>query len=191
MFRFDPERHEYWLGPARLPGVTSVLRDLYEFDGIPASILEEARQRGQYVHRATELHDRDDLDWASLHPPYVPHIEAWLRFRDEHKPEIVDAEVPDYHRRLMYAGTRDRLLVLSSDMTLADIKTTHKVSRVDGLQTAAYTAIAEQGKAPKIARRVTIQLRSDGSYHIEDWTDRGDFAVFCACLTRYNWRLNL
>lgn len=186
-FRFDEARHEYWLGEIRLPSVTQVLADLYEFDGIPPDVLRAAARRGQYVHQATELHDRDDLDWDSLHPPYRPYVEAWLRFRDERQPEIVDAETPGYHRKLLYAGKRDRLLVLDGALTLADIKTTYKVSRVDALQTAGYQAIAEQDKV-KIERRVTVQLCGDGTYIVVPWGERGDFAVFCACLTRSNWR---
>lgn len=186
-FRFDEARHEYWLGEIRLPSVTQVLADLYDFDGIPVATLKVAAQRGQYVHQATELHDRDDLDWDSLHPPYRPYVEAWLRFRDERKPEIVDAEKADYHRKLLYAGKRDRILMLDGELTLADIKTTYKVSRVDALQTAGYQAIAEQDKV-KIERRVTIHLRKDGAYEVVPWDDRGDFAVFAGCLARYNWR---
>lgn len=188
-FRFDAERHEYWLGPVRLPSVTQVLADLYEFDGIPPSILREAAARGTYVHKATELHDRDDLDWTSLHPPYVPYVEAWLRFRDERKPEILEVEQRDYHRRLMYAGTWDRLLMLDGALTLTDVKTTYKVSRVDALQTAGYQGIVEQDRGRKIERRITVQLRKDGSYQVVPWDDRKDFAVFCASLTRHQWRM--
>lgn len=186
-FRFDEARHEYWLGEIRLPSVTQVLADLYEFDGIPVEVLRRAAQRGQYVHRATELHDQDDLDWESLHPPYRPYVEAWLRFRDERKPEIVDVEKAGYHRRLLYAGKRDRLLMLDGALTLADIKTTYKVSRVDALQTAGYQAIAEQDKV-KIERRATVHLRKDGTYEVVPWDGRGDFAVFAGCLARHNWR---
>lgn len=189
-FKFDRLAHIYTLDDVRLPSVTEVLADLYDYDGVSRIVLLDAGKRGRYVHEATELCDKDDLDWDSLEPAYIPYIQAWLKFRDEQKPQLIDAEVSDYHRRLMYAGTRDRVLVLNGALTLVDIKTTYKVNRVDALQTAGYAALHDQhaNLRGEIERRCSIQLRMNGTYVLQDWTDKKDFAVFRSCLFRHQWR---
>lgn len=185
--KFDEGKHQYTVNGLVLPSVTQVLADLNDFSSVPPDVLEEARNRGDHVHKATELLDRDELDLGSVHQAWRPYVDAWQRFTQA-GPEFFGAiEHRSYHRKLMYAGTCDRIMMDGDKIAIVEIKTYHQISPVDALQTAAYAAIAEQDFRVKVSRRLTVHLKPDGTYAVVEWKDKSDFAVFCACLTRYQW----
>jgi hypothetical protein len=187
--QFDAERHQYMVGGTILPSVTTVLKPLYQFEGVPPDVLENARRRGTAVHLATEEYDTGRLDIAALPDSVLPYVVAWKRFRKDAGVEILKIEHRGYHEDYRYAGTVDRVVRWPDGAVgIVDIKTTAAISKVDALQTAAYAAIEEQD-GTTITRRHTIQLRKDGTYRLQPWTGKRDFAVFLSALTLHNWRL--
>lgn len=181
---FDPTNHTYWLGPKKLPGVTSVLKVLGGYEGIPTNILRKASERGTAVHRVTELDDAGTLDYATLDESLMGYLMAWHRFKDEKKPEIFDAEVPGHHPKLLYAGTRDRRLRIGKKVGVLDIKSSYMLMPTTGPQTAAYKEIfnATADKADLLACRWGLKLKPDGTYELHEYRDPGDWNTFVSCL---------
>lgn len=196
MLTFEPVAHRYFYDGKPVPNVTSVLESagFYSFGGASPDALRFARERGQAIHTATELDDRDDLDEDALDPQIAPYLAAWRRFRlqCEFVPTAIEERV--YHPRLHYAGTLDRrgTMILGGRRgpvrrkVLLDIK--HGVpQRATGPQTAAYLHTL-----PPVERRAhsrfAVYLQADSRYNLIPHDDAGDFAVFAAALILHNWK---
>lgn len=192
-FRFEEANHSYWLGAKRLPGTTAVLALLGGYEGIPAHILRKAADRGTAVHKVTELDDAGTLDYGSLDDSLIGYLMGWHRFKDEMRPEILDAEVADYHPQLLYAGTRDRRLILHgkarAKLSILDIKSSYMLMPTTGPQTAAYEAIynATAEKDEQVQHRYGLKLKPDGTYELKEYKDRGDFNTFVSALNCYRF----
>lgn len=185
LLRFDEPSHTYWLGDRQVPGTTTVLGLLGGYEGIPARILQKAATRGTAVHKITELEDAGTLDYATLDDELSGYLEAWWRFKDDHKPQILDAEVPGYHPTLLYAGTRDRRLALKKKAGILDIKSSYRLMPSTGPQTAAYKEIynANVPKSEQLKHRWGLKLARDGTYELKEYTDHaGDFNTFVSAL---------
>ena len=187
-FSFRPEDHTYWLDGKKLPGVTSILKLLGGYEGIPERVLRKAADRGTAVHAVTEMDDAGTLDYGSLDDELTGYLMGWHRFKDEMKPEILDAEVSGYHPRLLFAGTRDRRLILhgkrGAKLSILDIKSSYMLMPTTGPQTAAYGEIWNE-TAPKdeqVKNRYGLRLTKDGNYELQEYKDPGDWNVFVSCL---------
>ena len=183
MLQFDEVQHAYSWNGKPVPGVTSLLKHLHSFEGIPAHILAAACERGTAVHLATEYDDLGVLDEASIDPAIVGYVQAWRRFRAEKQTVWSHVEHQCFHPLLRYAGTLDRAGTVDGDQWVLDIKTAVASHPVWGVQTAAY-ANAMQMPA---ARRGTVQLRADGTYRLVEWKDSTDWSVFVSLLTINNF----
>lgn len=188
--RFDEPTHTYWLGDRKLPGTTTVLGILGGYEGIPARILQKAAERGTAVHKITELDDDGTLDYATLDDELAGYLEGWWRFKEERKPIILDAEVPGFHPKLLYAGTRDRRLIIGNKAGILDIKSSYRLMPSTGPQTAAYKEIfnANVPKADQVKHRWGLRLGRDGTYELKEYTDHaGDLNTFLSALNCYRF----
>lgn len=189
---FDEATHTYtWKGMV-VPGVTSVLAPISNYDGIPEHILERKAKIGTYAHYATELYDKDDLVMETLDPAIEPYVQAWIKFRRDTGFVVELSEQKVFHRSFFYAGTLDRGGLLNSERSLLDIKCVAALGPQTGVQTAAYReAINSQlPKKKHYKRRYAVQLKPDGTYHLQPYNDDGDdFKMFTSLLNFYNWRL--
>jgi hypothetical protein len=192
-FSFDPVAHVYTLDGKKLPGVTSILALLGGYEGIPERVLRKAADRGTAVHAVTEMDDAGTLDYGSLDDELTGYLMGWHRFKDEMKPEILDAEVPGYHSRMLYAGTRDRRLILhgkrGAKLSILDIKSSYMLMPSTGPQTAAYAEIYNE-TAPKdeqAKNRYGLRLTKDGNYELHEYKDPGDFNVFVSALNCFRF----
>lgn len=183
MLTFDQDTHTYHWNGQRVPGVTSILKALHSFDGVPADVLKAAGERGTAVHLCCEYLDRGILDESSIDPAISGYVDAWRLFCAEMRPEWSHIEHQCYHEALRYAGTFDRAGRMGGDKWLLDIKTSAAAHRVWGVQTAAYTNAAKLTDH----RRGTVQLRADGTYRLIEWKEPTDFPTFCALLTVNNF----
>lgn len=189
--RFDPEEHRYFVGEREVPSVTGILKPLTEplYAHIPLDMLERAMQRGSFVHRATELADRDNLNWSRLDPGLWAYVEAWQAWVRDAGAEIVAVEQRVYHPVLDYAGTFDRVVRIKGKLALVDIKTAASVEAWWSLQTAAYQAAYNHGKpaAEQVRRRFSVQLKPNGAYSASEHGDPSDAQVFNAYLSIARW----
>lgn len=189
-FRFDKADHSYWLGKTRLIGVSDAIQTagLKDFSRIAPDVLEHARQRGTAVHTACHYLDEGDLDWATVSQEIEPYVRAWERFKKETGVELLEIEKPRYHATLGFAGTSDRVVNLYPHKGIIDLKT-YNPDRVTGIQLAAYSYL-EFGPQPSFdaPKRWGLWLKDDGKYSLTAYEDRGDEAIFMACLTIEKWK---
>ena len=191
MLKFRPDNHTYWDDTGLVPGVTTVIETICQaFANIPDVYLIPAQDRGTAVHKATELDDLEMLDEDSLDIDLMPYLEAWRQFRADMKFEPERVEKMVYHPAIRYAGTLDRTGTMTwkraRRKVILDVKTGPK-SRGIGLQLAAYQAALKAELGDEIKTRVSVHLKPDGKYMIEEYTDTSDLRVFLAMLTSYKW----
>ena len=178
---FNADMHTYTLGGRVLPSVTQVLSVLDQYEGVPPSVLEAAREFGQHVHAACDLDNRGVLDEDALDPALAPYLAGWRKYRADSGLVIVESELRLHDARLGYAGTCDVLGELRGQQVVIDIKS-GLVPKTVGAQCAAYA------HALKVRRRYCVQLLPN-DYRVHALTDASDFSLFISCLNITNWRL--
>jgi hypothetical protein len=183
-FRFDRVDHSYWLGKTRLIGVSEAIQaaGLKDFSMIKPEVLEHAQKRGTAVHAACQYLDEGDMDWSTVSPEIEPYVRAWERFKKDTGVELLGIEKPLFHATLGYAGTPDRVVNLYPHKGIIDLKT-YAPDAVTGIQLAGYSYLELGQQSPLDApKRWGLWLKDDGKYGLREYTDRGDEAVFMACL---------
>ena len=75
---FDQENHIYKMDGRKIPSVTDALSLVDDRRKDPYYLL-----RGKYVHKATELWDRKELDENTIDSSILGRVEAWKLFRKE------------------------------------------------------------------------------------------------------------
>lgn len=181
--QFDELTHTYRCDGRVVPGVTSVLAPLSNFAAVPMHIMEAASAFGTAVHLACELDDLRQLDADMLDPALMPYLSAWRSFCADYNVVWTGIEQQVYHRTLRYAGTLDRFGLVRDINTVVDIKSSVKLYPSVGPQLAAYASAVGHPNA----QRMAVQLKPDGTYVAQTYTDPTDFAVFCSLLTLRNW----
>lgn len=193
MVEFDPVTHKYTVSGQRVPHVTGIIKPLEDYAGIPPSVLEYASERGRAVHLACELLDLDDLDESSLDPGIIGYVDAYRHFLAAAGPVWRGIERRVYSERWRYAGTLDRVGVLTkckgAPEAVLDIKCVAALSPVTGLQTAAYEEADRADRRHKERARYALQLRADGTYRLRRYAEPTDLSVFLAQLTIHGWCL--
>lgn len=192
MLTFNEELHEYRWNGVVVPSVTTIIASLYDFSFVSEVNMEKACRRGTEVHRACELYDQGALNEDGMHLwAWIEYFNAYKRFRAEtgFVPEVNEQRI--YHPQLKYAGSLDLRGLLNDRPSIIDIKTTASLSPAIGVQLAGY----EQGvvseadyKGEKKYQRFALQLRPDGTYRLQPYTDQTDWSVFVGLLNAYNWK---
>lgn len=182
---FDEADHEYRINGVAVPSVTGIVAALREKSGASDETMEYKRQLGKAVHKAIELHERDDLDLGSMDPDTLPFFEAWLEFKREAGFQVIECERIVYSKKLLYAGTLDVVGHRSTqELELLDAKCVWAMDAATGPQTAGYAIAYEELTKQKVRRRGGVQLLRDRTYRFHPYTDRNDYLVFHNCLTR-------
>ncbi len=188
---FDANAHEYFLDGQLMPSVTQILRDqgLIDLRGIPAFILEAARQRGSAVHQLVHYLNEDDLDWSSVSDAYRGYVDAWIRYRDETNLRVLLCEHRLASRRHKVTGTLDLLCEIDGVGWIIDYKTGDPALVSADLQTAGYLGLAMEWAVDdsRLAdvlnrhqrwRRGAVRLRRTGTFQAHEYTDPRDYSRF-------------
>lgn len=187
---FDEREHLYSVGNRVLPPVTRILAVVRGFGpGGGRGHDEYLRERGEYVHLATQYDDEGRLDEDSVRGTSTePFLAAYRRFREESKVQIHGVEKRTWHPQHLYAGTIDRIVTLKGEKGILDIKTGEP--GLVNLQLAAYLEAYNQhvGQVARAKARWSLLLREDGTYRLARYSDRADWKVFLAALTVYRYR---
>lgn len=190
-FSFDASTHTYRVGGNVLPSVTEVMRPLDSFTHVPADALEYARERGTYVHQAMALMARNDLDWLSVEPTWLPYVRAGERFLLDSEITVTGSEVPVYSERLRVAGTIDLLGNWRNRDVLIDFKSTASVPETVGPQTAGYMFLYREvyGTSKRKVHRYCVHLTPSQTtpYRVIPLEDSRDESIFLSSLNLYHW----
>jgi len=193
-FIFKEEGHEYTLDGIRLPSNTEVLAKdgLVDFSMVDPEILEAARIRGTWVHKACHYYDEGDLDWESIKDkPYEGYVRGYVKFTEDYGLSIIAVEKPIYHRTYLYATTPDIIGKIKTHPEPAVIdRKTGLVEPWVGLQLAAQEAAARLKYNLGPCRRYALNLKPDATYKLIPFKDRMDERVFLSALAVVNWKTN-
>jgi hypothetical protein len=193
---FDPVLHRYTLDGEPLRSVTGILREsgLIDFSHIPDPILTSARARGTAVHQAIHFFNENDLDVDAFrqdYPECAGYLDAWIKFCHERTFEPMLSEHRIASRIHRVAGTLDCLGILDGRAVLLDFATGDPADCAKDLQTAGYLLIAQEWstedprlfdffKSHPFAHRFAVALRADGSFRVEQYSDRTNYRDFLA-----------
>jgi hypothetical protein len=187
-FRFLPDTHEYFLGDRRLESVTEILGGAtltdYRFSQ------EWYMARGRYIHAASEMIDRNSLDWTTLDPVLVPYCEAYRSFVEDCRPIVAVSEKPLYHAQHLFAGTPDRVVRMYDRMVVIDIKSGAPIA-ANWLQVAAYRELVQVNEDIHATQGAILCLQDDGKYRLKTCNLKDmkrDYQIFLAALTVVRWK---
>ena len=184
ILQYFDKGHIYMLEGERIPCVSDLCRFLHReiYKDAPLWQLEAAADRGTKVHAATEALDKTGR--AEIQDEYLPCLQAYVKFRQEHDVQWELIEYADYHPELRYAGTIDRYGLVDGIRTLLDIKTTHTVYKpLCGASLNLYRLILE-AREKQVERLMILHLKKDGTYR-PVWIDIDD-SVPMALITLHN-----
>ncbi|HCK24064.1 MAG TPA: hypothetical protein DHW31_04640 [Bacteroides graminisolvens] len=157
---FDQEAHTYELCGVPLSGITSVItRHLFprKYDNVPKYILDNAAQRGSFIHEQIELADSLGI---------VPPCDEAQNYLEQIKKEGLVVEDSEYlvSDNKHYASCIDKVFRKNeTTFHLGDIKTTYKLDKEYvrwQLSICAYL-FELQNAGAKVERLLGIWLRGD------------------------------
>jgi hypothetical protein len=137
--------------------------------------------RGQALHKATQLLDERDLDWETVDPIILGRLRAYQLFLDEVEPEILSIEEAVVNEALRYQGKLDRRVRINCREGILDLKGPSR-SAWNALQLSMYAACF-----PRPLVRWNLYL-SEERYQLVEHKDRSDWEVCKAILTVVSWK---
>jgi hypothetical protein len=195
-FRFDPEHHLYLVQDRVVPSVTQVLHAAglsADYSFVATEVLERKRIVGEYVHKATQYLDEGSLDLESVDPQIQPYLAAYRRFINDSgfRPRLIEHRMVGSINGMLCGGTVDREGTMAGKLWIIDMKCIERLYPSFALQTAGYELLLPKPVTPPFRyTRAVLQLRSNGSYKLTSYEDRGDFDVFRAALGLTVWKIN-
>ena len=181
VLRFDPEKHQFWRGPKRIPGVSEILTKVglsKDFKGVDPFY----RDRGIATHKAIELYLQGILDPTSLDPAIRPQFEAFLGYWDKHMDEKIIALEKPMADNLEFAGIPD----LVTEKAVYDWKASKSHDRVADLQGQAYKHLVEKNLNQTLPF-IVVELHDDSTSEVFDYGSKSN--EWPSVLTLYRWRL--
>lgn len=130
---FNEEGHIFTVKGQVLPSVTWILKQT----GLTpdySSIDPFYAIRGRYLHRATELFDKNILDMSTLDDGILPYFEQYIKALAQFPFEIIGVEVRKRHPIYFYAGIIDRLITGNKSYVLYLTKDNFKLEEVKNLR---------------------------------------------------------
>lgn len=166
VLQFFDKGHIYMLEGERIPCVSDLCRFLHReiYKEAPIWQLEAAADRGTKVHAATEALDKTGR--AEIEDEYLPYLQAYARFRQEHDVQWELIEYADYHPLLRYAGTIDRYGLVDGFKTLLDLKTTYRVYKPLCSASLNLYRLMLEARQKAVDRLMILHLKKDGSYKL-------------------------
>jgi hypothetical protein len=166
ILQFFDKGHIYMLDGKRLPCVSDLCRFLHReiYRDAPVWQMEAAADRGTKVHAATEALDKTGR--AETEDEYLPYLQAYAQFLQEHEVQWELIEHPDYHPAHHYAGTIDRYGMVDGLHTLVDLKTTYTVYKPLCSASLNLYRLMLEARGKPVDRILIIHLKKDGTYKL-------------------------
>ena len=187
---FDEETHVYKLNGSKiLPSVTTVMTPLSssEYGAIDKATLNAAAARGTAVHNSIENWLKFGIE--DLEPEFAGYMEAFKKWWEQDKPELVGSEIRIYHRLMEYAGTADLIAYIDKKLTLVDFKTTSRlIDKNCRVQLEAYAqALSSHGIT--VESKKIVHLKKDGTWKapVFEAKDPEAWRIFGSCKSIYDY----
>jgi len=188
----NKEKHIYTVDGSVYPSVTTVLKSVgyVNLDRIPHQILEYKRELGTNVHLATQYCDEKILDEVTIGEAEKPYFEGYTKFLLENQPEILGIEQHLVSKKFRFAGTPDRIVIITGDKGVLEIKCTAEIMPAARVQTMAYKmAYNEMNPKEKAKNRWILHLKGNGEYNLVPCSkDNEDKIAFLNALGAHNWK---
>lgn len=174
-FTFDAMAHTYRIGNQWIPSLHQILNAAgVIWNGEQSDALE----RGSLVHALCLQRDLGTLYVEYLISPVRGYVLAYQDFIRKMQPRYDVLEEPYFVQAFCCGTTVDRAGALHGPMVL-EIKTGSR-ARWHGLQLAIHV-LGLDGRASS-RRRLAVYLQEDGSFHLVEYPDLGDFHAAQRCL---------
>lgn len=207
-FELEPDEHRYTLNGSEVPATTRILELASKsLAGIPRKVLEEARVRGNEIHKAIELHMKDDLDKRTLRRDVRVRFDRFLRFMDFHRVEPIElpvakyvptffggvlCEVPLVHPIWKFGVTPDiGICLVDGALSVVEIKARSTHSDATALQMASQLNTINfffEAHGYRVEERYSVRLTSDEKPDVRRYKDVADWPTFLSFLNVSNWR---
>lgn len=197
MIILNPENHEYRVDNVVKISVTQLLEEngLSDFSMVNPEVLRRAMNFGKVAHYACGLFDKGmfiELEKLYKYIPenksLIPFVNAWSKYIEEKKVEIIEIEKPYYSKVWDYCGQPDRIVKENGVLVLPDIKTVATLQKAVGLQLTGYKMLWEENNKQKIKKIVAVQLLDNGDYKRVVYKPNEN--VFKSMLTVRGWKKN-
>ncbi len=215
---FEEDTHTYRTEQfGIIPSVTTIIKPLTDFEKINKVDLDFACWRGTQVHRATEYVDRGILDIKRIQelneiatiqhkdPKLMEYIKAYETAKKDLGFKIITSEMRLYSKKMLYAGTIDRVIQIGKKLYVMDIKTGGNFGSW-GHQLEAYRMLLTEYFKNTFELSI-LRLKDDGTYEFTTEKQRtqtvfnqdvvSDKAMFLSLLNirrskfyeniKYNW----
>lgn len=121
------DTHIYLVNGVVTPSITQLLKKHFPVaESIPQNILENARKRGNRVHK--EIEDYEHLE--SIKEPST-ELKNYVELKDKYKFNVVDVEkivVLEKDGQVVACGRLDQLIEIDGELAINDIKSTYKLN---------------------------------------------------------------
>ena len=148
---------------------------------------QDAADIGHNVHDYAEKYFKKQDVPALLTDQAKRGVEAFHKWLDAHKVEVMASERRVFSKEFYYAGTCDFVAKVDGVMVVGDIKTSSGIYPEMRLQTAAYQHAIEEEKGIKFPARLIIRFdKKDGNFEAKTFNNFDlDFSCFLATLNLY------
>lgn len=128
---------------------------------------DEAGDDGSTAHRLIDEYWKGNkYDKEAVVETVRPYLDAFEKFLETHKPEVVESEQTIYSHKNKYAGTCDGLFKVAGEVWLIDWKTANGIYWDAKIQIIAYKkALEEMGH--KVDQCAIVQLKNNGLPMVE------------------------
>lgn len=184
---FDEKSHTYRVDGRIWPSVTQCLDRYAGLEFVDREVLRRAAEFGNHVHAACHLFNEERLDWATLDPALVGHVQGWQRFLEETGAVVLSSEALVVSRRHGFCGKLDSRCAWGRTNRLVDIKSTSTLPRTVGPQTAGYAEAWHEMTGERLRDRYCVHLVGNGKYVVHALKDPRDWQIFKAALVVHQW----
>lgn len=121
--RFQEDGHCYFIGEEMIKHtLTEILRKLGispDYSAVPAAVLQQAANRGTYIHDTLEIYDNFGELPPFVEEDYKPLIDDYIA----KKQEVLCSELAVAYKTVL-ATKIDKVIIEGDDVIVADVKTT-------------------------------------------------------------------
>ncbi len=148
---------------------------------------QDAADIGHNVHEYAEMYFKKKDVPSLLTDQAKRGVEAFHKWLDSHKVEVLSSERRVFSQQHYYAGTCDFVAKIDGVMGVGDIKTSSGIYPEMRLQTAAYQHALEEEKGIKFPVRWIIRFdKKTGDFEAKSFYNFDlDFAGFASALALY------